>query len=83
MTRQRLLIDGPSGVRVPVIEVTLTSGETVRLYDTAGPGSDPGRCLPPLREPWITARGDVEASGGRARHPRDAGRAAARRGARA
>ena len=47
MTRQRLLIDGPGGVQVPVVEVSLTNGETVRLYDTAGPGSDPGRGLPP------------------------------------
>jgi phosphomethylpyrimidine synthase len=82
MTRQRLLVDCRGGVRVPVTEVSLTNGETVRLYDTAGPGSDPVSGLPRLREPWITARGDVEGITGRSGSPRDDGRAAARRGER-
>ena len=82
MTRRRLLIDGPGGVRVPVTEVSLSDGGTSRLYDTAGPGSDPRYGLPPLREPWITARGDVEEIPPRAAGARDDGRAAARRGAR-
>jgi phosphomethylpyrimidine synthase len=67
---------------VPVVEVSLTDGEKVRLYDTAGPGSEPGRGLPPLREAWITARGDVEHIDARAGSVRDDGQAAARRGVR-
>ena len=41
------------------------------LYDTSGPYSDPEakldleRGLPPLRQPWILERGDVEAGKGR------------------
>jgi phosphomethylpyrimidine synthase len=70
-------------VRVPVVEVSLTDGEKVRLYDTAGPGSEPGRGLPALREAWITARGDVEHIDARAGSIRDDGRAAARRAVRA
>jgi hypothetical protein len=77
MARQRLIVDGPGGVRVPVVEVSLTNGETVRLYDTAGPGSDSGRGLPRLRAAWITARGDVEEIAARAGSSRDDGRAAA------
>ena len=83
MARQRLLVEGPGGVRVPVVEVSLTNGEKVRLYDTAGPGSDPGRGLPPLREAWITARGDVEHVDARTGSARDDGRAALRRAVRA
>jgi phosphomethylpyrimidine synthase len=48
------------GIRVPFAEVDLTGDlPPVRLYDTAGPGSDPERGLPPLRGPWIAQRGDV------------------------
>jgi phosphomethylpyrimidine synthase len=79
MTRQRLLVDGPGGVQVPVIAVSLTDGQTLRLYDTAGPGCDSDQGLPPLREEWITARGDVEQIRPRAGSARDDGRAAAAR----
>src|SRR5437879_6248108 len=40
--------------------------EPVRVYDCSGPWGDPGfngdveQGLPPLRRPWILARGDVE-----------------------
>jgi phosphomethylpyrimidine synthase len=81
MARQRILVEGPGGVQVPVVEVSLTDGERVRLYDTSGPGSDPGRGLPTLREAWITARGDTEPIDARAGSMRDDGRAAARRAA--
>ncbi len=73
-------------VQVPFSEVTLGSsaGPTgpvpnppLRLYDTSGPGSDPTRGLPPLRRPWILARGDVEEYTGRQSDPRDNGRARA------
>ena len=66
--RRKVYVDGPGGVRVPFVEVTLsdsparngaTPNQPVRLYDTSGPGSVPTVGLPPLRRPWITARGDV------------------------
>jgi phosphomethylpyrimidine synthase len=80
MTTTKTYLDGPDGIRVPQREITLTNGDAVRLYDTSGPGSDPTRGLPPLREGWIRARGDVEEHVGRAPTLRDDGRAAARRG---
>ena len=58
-------------IRVPMREVQLTNGETVTLYDTAGPYTDPQasidvrRGLPALRAGWIEARGDTEAYTGR------------------
>ncbi len=57
-------------VRVPFREVRLTTGEAIRLYDTSGPYTDPEftpdvkQGLPPLRRPWILARGDVEPGAG-------------------
>jgi len=82
MSTKKTYLHGPDGIRVPQREITLSNGEVVRRYDTSGPGSDPERGLPPLREPWIRGRGDVE------EHPqprrwelRDDGRAATRRGA--
>ena len=54
-------------LRVPMREVCLHGGEPpLRLYDTAGPWTDPQAHpdiklgLPPLRQPWIVGRGDVE-----------------------
>ncbi|TDC95266.1 phosphomethylpyrimidine synthase ThiC [Actinomadura sp. 7K507] len=67
-------------IRVPMREVPLTSGDTVVLYDTSGPYTDPGqetdvrRGLPALREPWIAGRGDTAAYQGRAPRPEDDGR---------
>lgn len=58
-------------VRVPMREVQLTNGETVTLYDTSGPYTDPQalidvrRGLPALRQPWIEARGDTQTYEGR------------------
>ena len=62
-------------VRVPMREIALTptqlldgrvaANEPVRVYDCSGPWGDPeffgdvARGLPPLRRPWILARGDV------------------------
>ncbi len=55
------------GVRVPMREIVLTAPEPpLRLYDTSGPYTDPSHeldlreGLPPLRRPWVLARGDVE-----------------------
>ncbi|MFC4104841.1 phosphomethylpyrimidine synthase ThiC [Micromonospora zhanjiangensis] len=65
-TRRKVYVEGPSpDIRVPFAEVELTGGEPpVRLYDTSGPGSDPDVGLPPLRGPWIAARGDVAPTAG-------------------
>ena len=50
------------GVRVPMREIALTNGETLRVYDTSGPGhQDLHRGLAKLREPWIGARRDTGA----------------------
>ncbi len=88
--RGKVYVEGAGGVRVPFIEVALSGSPAangtadpnppVRLYDTSGPGSEPTVGLPPLRTPWITARGDVEAHPGRVATRRDDGRAAVRRG---
>ncbi|HXF45618.1 MAG TPA: phosphomethylpyrimidine synthase ThiC, partial [Burkholderiaceae bacterium] len=66
-------------LRVPMREVTLTNGETVTLYDTSGPYTDPAvavdvtRGLPALRQPWIDARDDTETYDGRSAQPIDDG----------
>ncbi len=69
-------------IRVPMREISLhpSSGESPLLvYDSSGPYTDPAvhiditRGLPRLREPWITARGDVESYIGRAVRPVDNG----------
>jgi phosphomethylpyrimidine synthase len=79
LTRRKVSVDGPDGIRVPFCEVPLSDGEPpVRLYDTSGPGSDPRLGLPPLRRVWALAGGDVEEYEGRRQDPRDDGRAAVR-----
>ncbi len=69
-------------LRVPLreIEVSPSAKEPpVRVYDTSGPYTDPAVTidiragLPPLREAWIRARGDVEETRGRAVRPEDNG----------
>ncbi|CAF0698632.1 phosphomethylpyrimidine synthase ThiC [Candidatus Methylacidithermus pantelleriae] len=76
-------------VRVPFREVELsatrdrrgtqTPNEPVRLYDTAGPYTDPSqkvdpeKGIPPLRLRWIEARGDTERVPGRPVSPLDNG----------
>lgn len=77
------------GVKVPFREIaqtpsrnfdgTLVSNPPVRVYDTSGPWGDNEVCcevsqgLPPLREEWIRARGDVEEYEGRTPQPIDDG----------
>jgi phosphomethylpyrimidine synthase len=81
--RSKIYVEGSTpGLAVPFTEVALTGDEPgIRLYDTSGPGSDPERGLPALRDPWITGRGDVERYDDRRRATlRDDGRAAVRRG---
>ena len=42
---------------VPMREIALTNGESVRVYDTTGPqGQDLQEGLPRLRQPWIDRR---------------------------
>jgi phosphomethylpyrimidine synthase len=82
-SRTKVHVALADGVGVPFTEVRLTNDETIRLYDTSGPGSDPAVGLPPLRRAWIEGRGDVEEYDGRAAGLRDDGRAAVRRGERA
>ncbi|MBK9140647.1 MAG: phosphomethylpyrimidine synthase ThiC [Verrucomicrobia bacterium] len=76
-------------VRVPLREIELSPtrhadgrievNEPVRVYDTSGPWGDPAftgtveEGLPPLRRPWILARGDVEEYDGREVRPVDDG----------
>ncbi|WP_305786149.1 phosphomethylpyrimidine synthase ThiC [Symbioplanes lichenis] len=59
--RNKVYVEGSRpDIQVPFAEVPLTGDNPpVRLYDTSGPGSDPAVGLPPLRGPWIAARGDV------------------------
>ncbi|GAB4088575.1 phosphomethylpyrimidine synthase ThiC [Hydrogenophaga soli] len=67
------------GIRVPLREVRLTNGDTVSLYDTSGPYTDPSatidvrRGLPDLRGPWLDARADTETYEGRAAQALDDG----------
>jgi len=70
------------GLRVAMREIKLEDSANeppVRVYDPSGPYTDASavidisRGLPPLRTPWITARGDVEAYAGREVKPEDNG----------
>jgi phosphomethylpyrimidine synthase len=88
LRRTKVYVEGPGGLRVPFVEVPLgpspgadgpVPNPPVRLYDTSGPGSNPTDGLSPLREPWISGRGDVETYEGRPVSRRDDGRAAVRR----
>ena len=69
-------------LRVAMREIKLedSAGEPpVRVYDPSGPYTDAAATvdisagLPPLRTPWITARGDVETYAGREVRPEDNG----------
>ncbi len=67
------------GVSVPMREISLTNGETVTVYDTSGPYTDPTalidlrRGLETVRSRWIAARGDTEPYAGRDAAPMDDG----------
>ncbi|QIL71551.1 phosphomethylpyrimidine synthase ThiC [Diaphorobacter sp. HDW4B] len=67
-------------IRVPVRDIALTNGETVSVYDTSGPYTDPKvqidvrQGLPNVRGGWIDARGDSEYYAGRLRVALDDGR---------
>jgi len=54
---RKVYVDGPGGVRVPMREISLTNGESLRVYDASGPaGHDVRDGLPKLREPWVAPR---------------------------
>ncbi|MEX5265780.1 phosphomethylpyrimidine synthase ThiC [Kocuria sp. CPCC 205231] len=78
--------DTERDLHVPVTEITLAdspggaANPPLRVYRTAGPGSDPVVGLPPLRASWIQGREDVETYLGRERNLLDDGRSAIRRG---
>jgi len=79
--RRKVLRHGPEGVEVPFQEVAIDGGAgAVYLYDTSGPSPDgPPTGLPALRARWVEERGGTSEVEGRARQPRDDGRAAIRR----
>ena len=56
------IISGPDGIEVPVRRIPLSNGEPpIEVYETSGPqGHDVRGGLPPLRQPWIEARGDTQ-----------------------
>jgi phosphomethylpyrimidine synthase len=77
--RHKVYVGGSGGLRVPFAEVVLAApNDPVRLYDTSGPGGDPNEGLPPLRQPWIAGRADVDEYEGRVQQRRDDGRAVVR-----
>ncbi|MBF0237961.1 MAG: phosphomethylpyrimidine synthase ThiC [SAR324 cluster bacterium] len=75
---KRIYLSGPSGMKIPVREISLTdtrhsNGQTehnppVRVYDPSGPYGDTvphqnvREGIQPLRQDWIRARGDYEIS---------------------
>ncbi len=74
------LTDSSGRLRVPMREVRLTTGDSLVLYDTSGPYTDPACAvdvragLSPLRAEWIAERGDIETYPGRPARPEDDGR---------
>ena len=66
-------------LRVPMREIALSNGESVTVYDTSGPYTDPDQAidvtagLPQHRRAWVEARGDVESYRGREVQPQDDG----------
>jgi len=81
-SRKTYLQGSRPDLRVPMREVLLTTGDSVVLYDTSGPYTDPAtttdvrRGLPALRAGWIAERADSEEYEGRAARAEDDGRRA-------
>jgi phosphomethylpyrimidine synthase len=78
-SRKTYLQGSRPDLRVPMREVQLTTGDSVVLYDTSGPYTDPSLRtdirlgLPALRKAWIEERGDTEEYDGREVQPVDNG----------
>ena len=57
---EKTYVAGGAGVHVPMRRISLTTGESLDVYDTSGPrGYDVHVGLPALRRDWIVSRGDV------------------------
>ncbi|HUR52278.1 MAG TPA: phosphomethylpyrimidine synthase ThiC [Mycobacteriales bacterium] len=78
-SRKTYLRGSRPDLRVPMREVLLTTGDSVVLYDTSGPYTDPALRtdirlgLPALRAPWIAERADTAEYDGREVQPVDNG----------
>ncbi len=65
------VVGSRADLRVPMRDVRLTNGETITLYDTSGPYTDPSvaidvrQGLQSLRDAWIADRHDTEPYVGR------------------
>jgi phosphomethylpyrimidine synthase len=60
----KVFVKASHDVRVPMREIALTNGDSLRVYDTSGPlGTDVHKGLPSVRGEWIDKR-DLEASSG-------------------
>jgi phosphomethylpyrimidine synthase len=54
---RKVYVEGPGQVRVPMREISLSNGESLRVYDTSGPhGVDVRAGLPKLRADWVAPR---------------------------
>ncbi|TQN43710.1 hydroxymethylpyrimidine synthase [Blastococcus colisei] len=79
-SRKTYLAGPRPGMRVPMREIVLSTGDSVVLYDTSGPYTDPTfeadvrSGLPSVRAAWIAERGDTEEYEGRPVRPEDDGR---------
>ncbi|EFC79658.1 thiamine biosynthesis protein ThiC [Parafrankia sp. EUN1f] len=79
-SRKTYLTGSRPDLQVPMREVALSTGDSLVLYDTSGPYTDPGagvdvrRGLQALRSSWIIDRADTEEITGRAVQPADDGR---------
>jgi len=66
-------------IQVPMRAIRLTNGETVTVYDTSGPYTDPdididvAHGIPAIRKDWVASRNDVESYTGRTIDPQDNG----------
>jgi phosphomethylpyrimidine synthase len=78
-SRKTYLQGSRPDLQVPMREVELTTGDSVVLYDTSGPYTDPSLRtdvrlgLPALRSGWIAERNDIEEYDGRPVQPVDNG----------
>jgi phosphomethylpyrimidine synthase len=78
-SRKTYLPGSRPDLRVPMREVVLSTGDSVVLYDTSGPYTDPELRtdirlgLPALRKDWIQERQDTAAYDGRPVQPVDNG----------
>src|SRR3954469_25182033 len=54
---RKVYVDGAQGVRVPMREIALSNGETMRVYDASGPQAGDVRAgIAKVRAPWTAAR---------------------------